>query len=363
MSVMGDESPAAMEINAERILLSSLNGLGDSITFLPVAAALRERFPDAEITFLTSRLGAGAAQLTRYFKACITPRYAPGSRKVKRRVSLLAMAPAIRKRRFDLAIMASGESSYVCAALFLSRIPARVGFNDCKLRRLLTCRVAAPARGEEHETERNLRLLAALALPVALRKPSCHVSRESMRQALDYLRQAGIVEESGRPVIILHPGSAIKNRRWPPEAFAELCERLIKLTIAQPVLLEGPYETGLAAHMSKPAGRPIPALTQLSTIELLAAAMRHAALFVGHSTGTLHLAFLAGIPTISLWGVSNLRQWGPLWDKERHLTIQSARLCHRDDDISRRDQILPCMRAIEVDQVFAAVKRKLETDS
>jgi ADP-heptose:LPS heptosyltransferase len=354
--------------NGRRILLVSANQLGDCIAFLPVAAAVRKHLPDARITMLTRRIGAEAAALTRCVDEFLILR--PARSRIGRKMSLLRCVRRLRKERFDLAFMASGESSATAAALYLGRAQKRIGFADCRLRRLLSIQV------ESHELElearRNLRLLRAAGLPDALERPPCRVPEARLAEARALIAKSGA--QAG-PRVLIHPGSSQPTRRWPAANFAELCSRLFRSRLAQPVLVEGPAEPGLAAAIRRMSARPLLLLSQLKGVDLLAAAMAQCDLFVGHSTGPFHLAVLLGCRTVSLWGDTDPRLWGPAWESARHLLVRSPLPCagceHWDP---RRHAVLrgpkkgatgdqppceQCFDAITVDAVFEAVRGQL----
>ena len=219
--------------------------------------------------------------------------------------------------------MASGESSATAALLFLGRVRKRIGFADCRLRRLLSVRVEA--REVELEARRNLRLLPAAGLPDALERPPCRVPEERLAEAPALIAKAGA--RAGRRVLI-HPGSSQPTRRWPAAKFADLCSRLIRTGLAQPVLVEGPAEPGLGAEIHRHVrSSPLPVLSPLDGIDLLAAVMSQCDLFVGHSSGPFHLAVLLGRPTVSLWGDTDPRLWGPAWEADRHVLVRSPLPC------------------------------------
>ena len=181
-----------------------------------------------------------------------------------------------------------------------------------------------------------------------------------MKAARRHMQEAGVSEKSDLPRLAIHPGSAVPNRRWPEPAWADLCNRFVAEKIAQPILLQGPAEKGLAERICQIAGIRFPVLSQLENVPVLAAAMLQTDLFVGHSTGTLQVAFLLGLPTVSLWGVSDPAVWGPPWDVERHVIVRSPVPSAPEDDVLRRHEILPCMEAISVDTVMRAVVRQIE---
>ncbi len=354
--------------NVRRVLLVSTNHLGDCVAFLPVAAAVRKHLPGARITMLTRPIGAKATRLTGCVDDFII--VPPASSRLAREMNFMKRADALRKERFDLALMASGENSATAALLFLGRVRKRIGFADCRLRRLLSIRVEA--REMELEARRNLRLLRAAGLPDALERPPCRVPEARLVEALTLIAKGGA--RVGRRVLI-HPGSSQPTRRWPAAKFADLCSRLLRTGLAQPVLVEGPAEPGLSAEIHRMSAQPLAVLPQLSGIDLLAAAMAQCDLFVGHSSGPFHLAVLLGRPTVSLWGDTDPRLWGPAWESDRHVLVRSPLPCagceHWDPKrhaVVRgpqggagggRPPCEQCFDGITVDAVFEAIRGQL----
>jgi ADP-heptose:LPS heptosyltransferase len=351
--------------NVRRILLVSTNQLGDCIAFLPVVAAVRKHFREARITMLTRRIGAEAAALSGCVDDFII---VPSARtRIRRNLSLLNCARALRKANFDLAFVASGESSAAVAMLKLGRVRKRIGFADCRLRRLLSVQVEAQEL--ELEARRNLRLLRAAGLPDVLERPPCRIPKSRLAEAQALLAKGG---PRAGPRVLIHPGSSQPTRRWPVGNFAELCSRLFRSGLAQPILVEGPAEPGLAAEIRRISARPLLVLSQLKGIDLLAAVMAQCNLFVGHSSGPFHLAVLLGRPTVSLWGDTDPRLWGPAWESERHVLVRSPLPCAgcehwdpkrhavvrgpKEDAAGDQPPCARCFDAIMVDDVFEAIR-------
>jgi len=354
--------------NPRRVLLVSANQLGDCIAFLPVAAAVRKHWPDARIGMLTRRVGAEVAALSGCVDEFIV---APPARSpIGRKVSLLRCIRALRKDPFDLALMASGESSLTAAVLRLGRVRRRIGFADCRLRRLLSIQVEADE--VELEARRNLRLLRAAGLPDVLERPPCRIPAPRLAEAKSLIAKSGA---RPGPRVLIHPGSSLPTRRWPVDSFAHLCSRLFCSGLAQPILVEGPAEPGLAAEIRRKSARPLLVLSDLKGIDLLAAVMAQCDLFVGHSSGPFHLAVLLGRPTVSLWGDTDPQLWGPAWEAEQHVLVRSPLPCAgcehwdpkrhavvrgpKDDTADDQPPCEQCLDAITVDAVFEAIRSQL----
>lgn len=353
-----------------KILLTSVNNLGDCVAFLPVAAAVRAAWPGARTAMLTGGAGAGAARLTSLIDEFIE---LPPSRHRPPRWALLKLAGRIRRERFDLGIMASGDSSFVAALLWMGGARERVGFDDCSGSFLLTKRV--PGGGVEHEARRNLRLAAALGLPSDPLRPPCRIPPPLAEEARTELARNGATPEGDPPLVLIHPGASIPARRWPAARFAALAARLKREGRARPVLVEGPAERGLAEDIARMSGAPLPVLRPAG-VELLGAIVAQCRLFIGHSSGPFHVACLAGTPTVSLWGDTDPALWGPAWETERHLLVRSplpCAPCERWDERTHRiargrnaaagagaPPCGECLAAITEQSVWEAVMRQLE---
>ncbi len=116
------------------------------------------------------------------------------------------------------------------------------------------------------------------------------------------------------PPIALHPGCA-EYRRWPATSFSTLIDSLVRSGHSI-LLLGGPTEVELLKtiqrNLSTSPGEGL--LTVLNDAPLLEVArcLKQCGCFVGHDTGTSHLAGLLRIPTLVLFGPSSPALWRPL---------------------------------------------------
>jgi ADP-heptose:LPS heptosyltransferase len=98
-------------------------------------------------------------------------------------------------------------------------------------------------------------------------------------------------------------------KRWPPEHFAALADRLARKLDTQVILLGGPNDTDIIdavrSRMATPAAALVGTLS-FAEIALLASRSR---LYVGNDTGLTHLAAAAGAPTAAIFGPSDPRRY------------------------------------------------------
>ena len=104
-----------------------------------------------------------------------------------------------------------------------------------------------------------------------------------------------------QPYALVAPGGAAHRpaKRWPADYYLDLCRRLLAESI-QPVLIGGRDEValngGIAARCSG-----VRDLADQTTIEELVVLTRAAKLAIGNDTGPMHVAAVAGRPTIVLY--------------------------------------------------------------
>src|SRR5689334_10647718 len=84
-----------------KILLVRLRQIGDVVFTTPALRALRERFPDASISYLVEPAAAPVVQLNPNLDDVIV---APRRRGLRGFAADLALGRALRQRRFDLAV-------------------------------------------------------------------------------------------------------------------------------------------------------------------------------------------------------------------------------------------------------------------
>jgi len=122
-----------------------------------------------------------------------------------------------------------------------------------------------------------------------------------------------------KPSIALHPGSGSAYIRWPAASFARLTISLVRQQYPV-LLLAGPSEGTLLAELLIEVRQHIPKQMHSNMITVLQKApflkiaqeLKGCGCFVGHDTGTSHLAGLLRIPTLALFGATKPHLWRPL---------------------------------------------------
>lgn len=288
-----------------RILVVRTSALGDTVLATPVFRALRARWPEAEIHFVTAGAFAplfeGLPELHRVW------RWEPKGRHVGLR-GLSRFAAEVREAGpFDLGIDLQNKAR-TRALLRLLRPARRLSF--VKRRGLLA--VARSLVGDDEVIDRGpaaalyLEALRALDLPEVDLRPSVVVPPAAAAAADRLLAGA-----EGARVVALAPGARWALKRWAPERFAAVGDALAAAG-AKIVLAGGPGDLReLEAVRASMRATPLGDTAGLDVAGLAAVLARCSVVVTGDSAPS-HLAQAAGTPVVAVFGPTSARRWGPL---------------------------------------------------
>jgi ADP-heptose:LPS heptosyltransferase len=168
-------------------------------------------------------------------------------------------------------------------------------------------------------------------------------------------------------LVLINPNASdmLPQRRWPRERFAELMRRILVANDDVLVLITGaPSERAEAETLAAQCAHDRCILfAGHSALSDLPALYALSVLMVTNDSGPAHFAAACGLPTIVLFGPETPNLYRPLGSATAIYAGLACSPCvsaanHRksacDDPV--------CMRAISVEQVFAAVESALEHD-
>jgi lipopolysaccharide heptosyltransferase II len=291
-----------------RMLLVRLRQIGDVVFTTPAVAALRQRFPDAHLTYLVEPLAAPVVAHNPHLDEVIV---APGGRGVAGFARDLALGAALRARRFDVAIDFHGGPR-ASLLTWLSRAPVRIGYEVAGRAWMYTRRVARPRElRPRHSVENQWDLIAALeitppdrsAFPVEM-----PVDGDAAAEVADRLARAGVTP--GDRLVVIHVSAGNPFRRWPIASFAALVARLVARDRERRVVItSGPADREAAGRVIDEAraglgaaGRDRVVSCGDFSLDELRALLDRASLYVGGDSGPLHIAATTAVPIVGLYG-------------------------------------------------------------
>jgi ADP-heptose:LPS heptosyltransferase len=290
----------------------------------------------------------------------------------------LTAVPALRGLR---RLAAGGEVVLACAHPvadllrangIVDRVVPTSGLDDDPPGRGLGPHVAVNLHGRGPESHR----LLAAAEPerlIAFRNPAAGVEGPVWRDdEHEVARWCRLVRHAGTPCdagdlrlgvpgdrsgpVVVHPGAASAARRWPPDRWAAVARSLAAAGHEVAVTGSGIVERPIAEAVVADAGLPKAAgLGGRLDLPALSGLVRNARLVLSGDTGVSHLASAWGTPSVTLFGPTPARLWGPPRD-ERHLVLEHAAGRRGDPHADDPD---PALLEIGVDEVVAAAAGRL----
>ena len=167
-------------------------------------------------------------------------------------------------------------------------------------------------------------------------------------------------------LVLINPNSSemLQQRRWMPERYTELIRRILAAHDDVLVLITGAEgERAQAEQMAAQcANDRCVAFAGHTKLADLPALYELASLIVSNDSGPAHFAAASGLPTIVLFGPETPTLYRPLG---KPTVVYAGLACSPCVSVynSRKSACTDnvCMRAITVDQVFAAVASVLKT--
>jgi len=191
---------------------------------------------------------------------------------------------------------------------FLAAIPERVGYATDGRGPLLTHALPPPAR-TGHQLRDYDALLRSRAIAPDEEPPRLSIPAEAAERAGRAAAAVGW-SPAQRPVL-LAPGAAFGGtKRWPPERFGALADRLREKVEACGVVV-GPAEIDVGRRVAAAARRPLPVVgSELDPVDL-AALLSRSRLLIGNDSGPMHLAAAVGTPVVAFFGPTDPGRTGP----------------------------------------------------
>jgi heptosyltransferase-2 len=342
----------------KRILVRGPNWLGDAVMCEPALRGLRKLFPDAQIALLVkpavADLFAGHPALTRVLTYDTEGRHAGLSGK-------WVLAGQLRRQGFDLAVLF--QNAFEAAFLtFLAGVSRRYGYSTDGRSLLLSDPVAAPDRRTlVHQVRYYWDLLKPLGLTGDPPTPELLVFPDEEQAMAGRFAQGGL---SATDVVVgINPGSTYGGaKRWLPERFAEVTERLCR-TIRESreqqvsvVIFGAKGEERLGHEIAARLTSRSLVLSGATTIRELMAAVKRCAMLLTNDTGPMHIASAFQVPVVAIFGPTDWRTTSPFGSA--HAIVRQPVDCSpcllRECPIDHR-----CMTRVSVDQVYEAATKQL----
>ena len=345
------------------ILIVKLSAIGDVIHTLPALNAIRNHYPNANITWLVEE---DAASLVIGHKALDRVIVSKRKRWLKALKSLSLLSTikdvygfikVLRDTRYDMildfqALLKSG------ILIALARGQRKIGFNkglEHMEHSYMFLNERIPAIDMEiHALTRGMVLLNAIGIPTKEIEYKLPVSNDDCEKVDELMKRHDI--NGVKFLIAINPVAKWESKLWPKERFARLADMIIDEYDARIIFTGGSEDRHIIQDiMSAMKGRALN-LAGHTTLKMLAALYEKTVLVISTDTGPMHLAAAMETPVVAIFGPTAPWRTGPYGSG--HRVVRADPEC--SPCFKRQCETIDCMHQISEDQVMAEVRSVME---
>jgi ADP-heptose:LPS heptosyltransferase len=271
----------------ENILLIRIKSIGDVVLTLPAVHAVRENFPSAKITFLTSKENAELLRGFREVNAVITVDRAAlrSGNPLKVVPEFFGLLRQLRAGKFDLVVdlHGCGETAWLARTTGASQ---RWGMVYPAGRGWAYTRKIQHAQ-EVHAAEWHLRMLEQCGLKIGKVRNEFILPDASLDEARNWFADHRL--DSTKPTIYFQPFTSASHKNWPLGNYLAVAKHWQTAGVQ---IIIGGGSADLAAL--EPARRGGLAVSAGVPLLVTGGLMQLSTLVLGGDTGALHLAVAQG---------------------------------------------------------------------
>jgi len=291
----------------KRIAILKPSALGDIVHALPVLSALRDRWPQAHIAWVVNRGFAGLLdghpdlnEIIPFDRAAFRGGPLAGVRYA------VGFLQSVRAKRFDLVVDLQGLARTGLMAA-LAGAAVRVGFAQARegSRWAYTHRVEVPDAETIHAVDRYRRVVQFLGADVAPQRWIVPVNAGEVEAV------QALLAPYPRPWVAVAAGAKWRTKRWPPEHFAEVLNRMKAKRGGTAVLVGAAEDEAISNAIAERFTGATLDLTGRTSLPRLAAVLKTCDVMLANDTGPLHLAAALGTPCVAPYTCTRIAKHGP----------------------------------------------------
>lgn len=348
----------------KKILVIKLGAIGDVIYTTPALRALKKKFPDSLIYYLTAKWSKIIAQNIPYVDSVFTMSAAGENKNIFGKIlESVKMIRNIKKEKFD-AVVVFHRSTFSNLFAFLCRIPVRAGFSYKGKGRFLTHTVLFDSK--KHEVERYLDVVKEIGAKPDGTRTELKIPKDELNNIYSIFN---INKITTHPIVAIHaagganPGTFMPIKRWEKEKFAKLADLIIDKYRANVLFIGDKSDRELTLEiMGLMKNKPVN-LTGETSISELIGLLGKCDIIIGGDSGPLHIAAAVGTAAVFLFGPSDPKLVAPAGEKYKIIWKQiSCSPCYTPDTVLQNINFSKCpsgthecMKSISVEEVLKAV--------
>ncbi|UTW66630.1 glycosyltransferase family 9 protein [bacterium SCSIO 12643] len=324
------------------IAISKFKGLGSILQSTPMIHAIRQRYPDAEIIYVTTPVNKALLEKIDWIDTIILVDDSGFFKFIQ--TNITALLQLIKKRPeiyFDLEIYSDYSTLFTTFTLAKNRVGFYLRSSSFRLG-IYT-----------HMMFYNSRVPASQIYLQLTKLINCDTDSATFYDFSNY------GEPRSNQYIVINPNSSDlrEERRWEKSKFIELTRRILNELPEYEVLLIGSKgEASYVNEISDAINHPRLINTAgKTTLKELISIISHTSLLITNDTGPMHLAFCAKSPTVCLYGPSAPEKY--VMNDATYIIYHRLYCspCVHDFEFAPCNGDNQCMKLIQVQEVFDQV--------
>lgn len=309
------------------------NQIGDMLCSLPLFAALKKKYPNAEITLVAS--------VTNY--NIIFGDVNPFINNVlifnKSTIfHIFRFFKKLRSYNFDIGIVPSTVSMSRTSHYinYFSKTKIRVGVksvNDKPNKVDFLLNVKSDFEWDKlklNQTERNLDIVRQIKCDITKEEKNnlrIGLTEEEKKFANEFIEKN--LPDKNRKIFAFQPGAGKVGNRWSINNFVELISLLHNKYNPYVLINSGPIDKEITDEVSKKlSDSKIQSIVLYNPIREVGAILAKSDLFVTNDTGTMHVVTMVGAKVLALFGPTNAFEWAPPFDNLSAIQSKSKDINH-----------------------------------
>ncbi|HQF41569.1 MAG TPA: glycosyltransferase family 9 protein [Ignavibacteriaceae bacterium] len=340
-----------MKKNPENILIVRTDRIGDLVLTLPLAGLIKEKYPQAKVSFWVRDYTKSITANHRYIDEVIVLKQDGND------IAFYENLNIIKSKKFDTCIVVY-PTFLIALILFLSGIKTRIGTGYRWYSFLFNEKVYEHRKNaERHELEYNVNLLGKINIKNNVNEENVRYDLSVDKRFLNFVKN--ILNDNqielSKPFIIIHPGSGGSSVDLSPDKFRLLTKLLSD--DGQQIILTGSKSEKPFCELIKADTNAVN-LAGKFELEELTALISLSFMFISNSTGPIHIAAALDKYVVGFYPkvVSCSKdRWSPYTYKK--LIYEPSIDCN--NCTIEQCKNLDCMESININKVFTDIKNVL----
>jgi len=352
------------------IVIIKFFGMGTILLASPAMSALKSRYPDANITILTLSDNAELCRMLPYIDDVISMELSNPF------IFLINFCKIIYKMRggkydavIDMEFLTYFSALVTILITMINKSSVAVGFNSPIKWRNKAHNINVSFDHSRHITRIFSKMVSSLGVnPGEIdfnSERDLLIKYSNVKYVRELFDAEKILKDAVYKVCInVNSGDLSTHRRWPIDNFVIVANKLIERNDTAIILIGGPGDVKYVSYFKsklKNSNRVVD-LSGKTDIKMLSAVFSKSSILITNDSGPLHLAYVMGLPTISLFGPETPYLYGPI-ENDKHrvfysdlycspcLNIYNSKVSHCEDNL--------CMKLIKPSIVIDEIQKRL----